>query len=97
MERVIRHEQEQIAFYHRWLREAYRKNKPPEWADNIFQRRFKTYPLDSWKLNAVFPNATEEERAKYFKYLNDHSWQSKNPEYWRSRQLELNLGINEFS
>lgn len=92
MIQLVRDEQEKIAFYRRWLRYAFDKDKPPDFADRRFYSRFKSYPLDGWKLNAIYPNPTPEQAAEVKAYFKRHSFLSEDPDRWQSRQLSLELG-----
>ena len=92
MIQLVREEQEKIAFYRRWLRYAFDKDKPPDFADRRFYSRFRTYPLDGWKLNAIYPNPTPEQAAEVKAYFKRHSFLSDDPDRWQNKQLSLELG-----
>jgi hypothetical protein len=92
MIQLVREEQEKIAFYRRWLRYAFDKDKPPDFADRRFYSRFRAYPLDGWKLNAIYPNPTPEQAAEVKAYFKRHSFLSDDPDRWQNKQLSLELG-----
>ena len=94
MRQVIRTDQEKIVFFRRWLKHAFEKNKPPEWAEKKYYNRFKSYPLESWKLNAIFTDPTPEQRSLVAAYYKRHSFMSDDPDRWAFKQLSLELGYS---
>lgn len=92
MRQVIRSEQEKLIFYRKWLKIAFDKDKPPSWADAKYFTRFKCYPLDGWKLNAIYTNPTPEQRSKVKAYFRRHSFLSGDPYRWEAKQLSLEFG-----
>lgn len=94
MRQVIRTEQDKIVFYRKWLRIAFEKDKPPEWADHKYLNRFNTYPLEGWRLNAIYSNPTPEQRQAVKDYYKRHSFLNDDPSRWTFKQLSLELGYN---
>ena len=92
MQQVIRTEQEKIIFFRKWLKIAFDKDKPPGWAEDKYYSRFKSYPLDGWKLNAIYSNPTPEQREKVKAYFYRHSFMNRDPSRWQAKQLSLEFG-----
>jgi hypothetical protein len=92
MQQVIRSDQDKIIFYRKWLRIAFEQDRPPEWVDDKYFKRFRAYPLEGWKLNAIYSNPTPEQRAEVKAYFTRHSFRRSDPSQWRFKQLSLEFG-----
>lgn len=97
MERYFAESEEraQFSFYQRQLLYAFRDEKPPEYADLKFLKKYRKYPPHDWRRNAVLKNGTEEEKQAYREYLLKTTAKtgSKRSHQWIEGQLSLELGI----
>lgn len=93
MQMVNKHAQ-QVAYYRRLVRTAFKTDKHPDWAVKRYYKRFRSYPLDSWRLNAIYKVPTPAQREAVKAYYRKYSFMNSDPDHWESKQLSLELGYS---
>jgi hypothetical protein len=73
---------------------SYEHRYSPGWAAMVFQETYGYFPPDDWARGAIFGNTpNNEQKAMYYKYLNELAKQRQKPPTWSNRYLAFEFGL----
>lgn len=95
LEHLLSEEDKQrFAFYRDKLRHSYEHRYSPGWAAMVFQETYGHFPPDDWARGAIFGNdPSNEQKAMYYKYLNELAKQRQKLPTWINRYLAFEFGL----
>ena len=95
LEQLLSEEDKQrLVFYRSKLQFSYQNNYAPGWAAMVFQETYGHFPPDDWARGALFGNEpSNEQKAMYYKYLNELAKQRQKPPSWINRYLTFEFGL----
>ena len=86
-------DKQRFAFYRSKLQLSHQHNYAPGFATMVFQETYGHFPPDDWARGALFGDEpSNEQKAMYYKYLNELARQKQKPPSWIHRYMTFEFG-----